>query len=131
MDTEAVSLDDGGICRGPQNQGAAQSLHPQTLKTRVPDSLNVTAVEQGPQKHHQLSPELHSSVTETIAKKSLCIFSIPAAFIPWLTSVQTECITLLFILHSFVFLLGVPNLLHAIKSPFSEVSMVVWQSLNL
>lgn len=86
VDTEVVSLDDGVICKRAQNQKAAQSLRPQTLKTRVPDSLSVTAVEQGPQKHHQLSPELHNSVTEAIAKRSLCSSSIPAAFIPWLTS---------------------------------------------
>lgn len=86
VDTEVVSLDDGGLCRRARNGEAAQSVHPQTLKAGVPGSPNVTAVEQGPQKSHQLSPELHSRVTETIAKKSLCSFSIPAAFIPWLTS---------------------------------------------
>lgn len=86
VDTEVVSLDGGRIYRAAQNREAAQPLHSQTLKTRVPDSPNVTAVEQGPQKHHQLSPELHSSATETTAKKSLCSFSIPAASVPWLIS---------------------------------------------
>lgn len=30
-----------------------------------------------------------------------------------------------------MFLLRVPDLLHAIRSPFSDFSMVVWQSLSL
>lgn len=48
-----------------------------------------------------------------------------------LPSVHTACVTPLFILHSLVCLPGVPNLSHAIKSPLSGFSVVVWQSLSL